>query len=220
MAGLAEAVQGAVGQPASVSVGTVDSIDPSVISAQGVPFEDVGLLSDYAPQVGDSVVLLGQSSAAGSDPASWLALGSLRPSTAPSPIAKRAFVATQEATTSVAYVNLATVCGTSFVAPASGRVMLHYRSFLTCAGGSFAYSAPQVAEGNVVGTGTVVAGYAAIDDNAMFQPLGSTLSFAASLLVEGLTPFAEYNVTLMVRSSVGGISVIASRREIDAVPAP
>ena len=77
MAGLAEAVQGAVGQPASVRIGTVDSLDPPVVSAQGVPFADVGFLRDYNPQVGDSVALLGQSSNAGSDPASWLVLGAL-----------------------------------------------------------------------------------------------------------------------------------------------
>lgn len=78
MADLAQAVQGAVGQPASVRVGTVDSINPLVISAQGVPFEDVGVLESYSPQVGDTVPLLGQCSETGSDPASWLALGAAR----------------------------------------------------------------------------------------------------------------------------------------------
>lgn len=218
MAGLAEAVHGAVGQPASVRIGTVDSTSPLVVSAQGVAFDDVGILDGYVPQVSDAVALLGQSSEAGSDPASWLALGALTSgSTSPS-VARRAFVATQESTTSVTYVNLATICGIDFVAPASGRVMLHYRSLLTCAGASFTFSAPQVAEGSTVGSGTVF--LAASDDRAMFQPFGSTLSLAASTLVEGLTPFATYNAVLMVRSSVGGVSVIASRREIDVVPAP
>ena len=220
MAGLAEAVHGAVGQPASVRIGVVESIDPPVVSAQGVIFDDVGFMGDYAPQVGDSVPLLGQSSGAGSDPASWLALGSMRPSTAFGPIARRGWVVTQETTTSATYVTLATVCGTSFIAPASGRVMLHYRSNLTCGGGSLTLSAPQIAEGDTVGSGTVVAAYAASDDNALFQSLGSTLSFAASLLVEGMTPFAAYNVVLLVRSSVAGITVFSSRREVDVVPAP
>jgi len=78
MAGLAEAVQGAVGQPASVRIGIVESVAPLVITAQGVQFEDIGILGDYAPQLGDSVALLGQSSEAGSDPASWLVLGVVR----------------------------------------------------------------------------------------------------------------------------------------------
>jgi hypothetical protein len=85
MAGLAEAVQSAVGQPASVRIGMVDSLDPPVISAQGVPFEDVGFIDDYYPAVGDAVALLGQCSEAGSDPASWLALGRIVPGTPKTP---------------------------------------------------------------------------------------------------------------------------------------
>lgn len=77
MASLGEAIQGAVGQPATVRIGRVDSVFPLVISAEGVPFEDVGLLGSYGPALGDTVALLGQSTAVGSDPASWLALGSL-----------------------------------------------------------------------------------------------------------------------------------------------
>lgn len=75
MADLAKAVQGAVGQPSSVRVGTVESVSPLVITAQGVPFEDVGFLGPPSLRIGDPVVLLGQSSEAGSDPASWVALG-------------------------------------------------------------------------------------------------------------------------------------------------
>jgi hypothetical protein len=77
MAGLAEAVQGTVGQPASVRIGTVDSVAPPIVSAQGVPFDGIGFLRDYNPQIGDTVALLGQSSNAGSDPASWLVLGAV-----------------------------------------------------------------------------------------------------------------------------------------------
>jgi len=80
MAGLAEAVQNAVGQPSSVRIGMVDSIAPLVVSAQGVPFENVGVIDGYAPLVGDPVALLGQCSEAGSDPASWLLLGKVVPS--------------------------------------------------------------------------------------------------------------------------------------------
>lgn len=79
MAGLAEAVQQAVGQPASIRVGIVESLDPLTVSVQGVILNDVGVLSSYAPQIGDSVVVIGQSSEAGSDPASWVALGSATP---------------------------------------------------------------------------------------------------------------------------------------------
>jgi hypothetical protein len=77
MAGLADAINGVAGQPASMRVGRVDSLNPLVVTAQGVPFEDVGVLGPYIPQLGDQVALIGQSSEAGSDPASWLALGAI-----------------------------------------------------------------------------------------------------------------------------------------------
>lgn len=75
MVGLAEAVQGVAGQPSSVRVGTVTSISPIEISANGTVFEDVGIANWYTPRLGDSVILLGQSSGTGTDPASWLAIG-------------------------------------------------------------------------------------------------------------------------------------------------
>jgi hypothetical protein len=77
MANLTDSVQGAIGQPASVRVGTVESANPLVISAQSTPFENVGVLDSYGPVVGDTVALLGQSSNSGSDPTSWLALGAI-----------------------------------------------------------------------------------------------------------------------------------------------
>lgn len=77
MTGLAEAIQGAVGQPSSVRIGIVESIRPPVVTAQGVPFEDVGFIGSYLPVVGDTVALLGQCSDTGSDPASWLVIGSV-----------------------------------------------------------------------------------------------------------------------------------------------
>lgn len=67
------------GSPASVRVGTVDSADPLRVSLQGTILDNVGLVGSYAPQTGDPVVLLGQSSAAGPDPASWVALGKPSP---------------------------------------------------------------------------------------------------------------------------------------------
>lgn len=82
MTTLADVIQGAAGQPASVRIGVVESIDPLVISAQGAPFDNIGLLNSYGPALGDTVALLGQSSDSGSDPASWLALGAVTGATA------------------------------------------------------------------------------------------------------------------------------------------
>jgi hypothetical protein len=73
---LAPQIHATPGSPASVRVGVVDSITGGVtVSVQGTVMQGVGLLGSYAPRPGDSVILLGQSSEAGSDPASWVALG-------------------------------------------------------------------------------------------------------------------------------------------------
>lgn len=77
---LAEQVQVSSGAPASVRVGLVESVDPLVVSAQGVPFQQVGVLGWYTPVEGDTVALLGQSPTSGSDPTSWLMLGNVLPS--------------------------------------------------------------------------------------------------------------------------------------------
>lgn len=72
---LAQAVRAIPGQPSSIRVGTVASIAPLTISIQGVVFTDVGVLTNVPLQVGNPVVVIGQSPISGSDPASWLALG-------------------------------------------------------------------------------------------------------------------------------------------------
>lgn len=75
MADLNAQISRVAGQPASVRVGTVSSTTPFTVTVQGATFTDVGWLGTYLPSPGDSVILLGQSSASGADPASWVALG-------------------------------------------------------------------------------------------------------------------------------------------------
>lgn len=216
MAGLAEAVQGAVGQPASVRIGIVDSISPLVISAQGATFNDVGVRDGYIPQVGDSVALLGQSSGAGSDPASWLALGAIQPSTA---APARSETDTQDAlasTTSVTYVTTGTACSTTFVAPNSGRVLITWRAgLLTSGGAAEAYAAPQINDS----TGATISG--AADNRAISNPFGSTMNFGSSTLVEsGLTPGETYTAILMHRTTNAASAALFVNREIAVIPAP
>lgn len=62
------------GQPATVRVGTVGHVEPLVVHVQGTDFVDVGVLANFVPVIGQSVVLLGQS-AVSADGSSWLALG-------------------------------------------------------------------------------------------------------------------------------------------------
>lgn len=75
MASISQQIAAAPGQPSSVRIGIVTETNPAVITVQGQEFTDVGFLDSYTPTFGDVVALLGQSSQAGSDPASWLCLG-------------------------------------------------------------------------------------------------------------------------------------------------
>lgn len=77
MASLSQQIAAVPGQPSSVRIGTVRSTNPIVITAQGVEFVDVGFIGGYTPTTGDVVALLGQSPASGSDPTSWLCMGSV-----------------------------------------------------------------------------------------------------------------------------------------------
>jgi hypothetical protein len=62
------------GQPSNIRVGTVVGLSPIQVSVQGTIFADVGVLNDYAPQLGDTVLLAGQS-AVSADGSSWVVLG-------------------------------------------------------------------------------------------------------------------------------------------------
>jgi hypothetical protein len=81
---LPRVIQTVPGQPASVRVGRIISVNPFVLSVQGASFNSdaVGVLGSYIPVLDDFVSVLGQSSASGSDPSSWLILGSPRSVTA------------------------------------------------------------------------------------------------------------------------------------------
>jgi hypothetical protein len=74
---LPRVIQANPGQPASVRVGRITSVNPFVLTVQGAEFNSdaVGVLGSYIPVLDDVVSVLGQSSASGSDPSSWLILG-------------------------------------------------------------------------------------------------------------------------------------------------
>lgn len=82
MAELETQVAQVAGQPASVRIGRIAQVNPTVVTVQGTQFTDVGFLGWYSPAVGDTVAVLGQSSASGTDPASWLVLGYVKPEAA------------------------------------------------------------------------------------------------------------------------------------------
>jgi len=72
---LASAFQLASGVPATMRVGTVTAINPLKVSLAGAAITNVGILSPYVPNVGDTVALIGQPPQDGPDPATWLAIG-------------------------------------------------------------------------------------------------------------------------------------------------
>lgn len=78
---LARVVQTSPGQPASVRVGRIESVNPVVLSVQGALYnaDAVGVLGSYVPQANDVVSVVGQSVSSGTDPSSWLILGEARP---------------------------------------------------------------------------------------------------------------------------------------------
>lgn len=198
MAGLGEAVAQAVGQPASIRVGTVDSVSPLVISAQGVAFEDVGVLAPFNPVVGMPVVLVGQSSQAGSDPASWLCLGSPQTAAALAQT-QQATLATGYSIFNTAYAITANPLGIVFIAPPSGAVLIHWAARMTntTAGGS-CYSAPEIRKDGTIGSGALVYGASdnvstriTVGDNTEVQRYGCTHLF------DSLTSGEVYNVALL-----------------------
>jgi len=219
MPGLGEAVAQAVGQPASIRVGTVDSVSPLTVSAQGVPFEDVGVLAPFTPVVGETVVLIGQSSQAGSDPASWLCLGA--PQTVDA-LAKTIQVGlvTGYSIFNTAYAVTANVLGTAFIAPPSGAVIIHWAARMTntTAGGS-AFSSPEIREGGTLGSGTVK--YAASDNVSTRITVGDTTEvqrYGCSHLYDTLTPGALYNVTLQHRVDPSPTGAFLAQRNVIVQP--
>jgi hypothetical protein len=216
--GLAEAIQGAVGQPASVRIGTVDSALPLSISIQGAVLDDPGVLESYTPATGDAVVLLGQSSTTGSDPASWVALG------AASPIPRQApqFASSDVQTlgfTSTSYIASSPPVGVSFVAPPSGMVRVDWSArFQTNTINTRSGVSTQIATGSTLDAGVVVANGTASDGNALENnndPAGGAntrLQAGMWRWVTGLTPGDTYNAVVKFRMLSAGNGDIYNQR--------
>ena len=111
-------------------------------------------------------------------------------------------------------------CGVAFVAPTTGRIVLHYSCNIANSSTSSTLMAPVVREGGTVGSGTTF--LAANDDNAiaLLPVAGSAaaLEFGGrALLVTGLTVGATYNVRLEHR--VAGSTGTLTRRAVTVCPA-
>lgn len=119
-------------------------------------------------------------------------------------------------------------CGVAFLAPTSGRVMIHMTAEMNKedTNTSTLRISPEVRTGGVVGSGTLVEA-AAINQCIAFMANESTSTGSSSAnmtrsgyrVVSGLTPGSTYNTRLLHRGSSGGNGIVRVRR-ITVVPAP
>lgn len=109
-------------------------------------------------------------------------------------------------------------CGVAFVAPTSGRVCLDYSCNIRNSTTATSAMTPVVREGGTVGSGTTF--LAANDDFAVIVLPGSYENCFGGRrkLVEGLTPYATYNVRLEHRVSAGTGTL--ARRSVTVAPMP
>jgi hypothetical protein len=109
-------------------------------------------------------------------------------------------------------------CGTSFVAPASGKVLINWSSEMVTTGGFFLVG-PQVTLGPDVGaTDDVHTGWdVSTADRFIRTGTTSPVRFGAADLCEGLTPGATYAVTLWHQISFGQTGT-GTRRIVTVTP--
>lgn len=108
-------------------------------------------------------------------------------------------------------------CGTAFIAPTSGRVLINFAAQLSHSGTGSAIISPVIREGSTVGSGTV---FQAASDDTMIQTVGSNAHrHGAAILVEGLTPGDTYNVRLEHKMFSAGTAT-AVRRQVIVQPVP
>lgn len=204
------------GQPSTVRIGIVVGVSPLQVTVQETIFTNIGVLDGYVPVVGETVALLGQS-AISADGSSWLALGKLT-SSAAVPAESVAAVANGSFTTgsTTFIVTGGLFCAVAFVAPASGKVLIHHMAELyNNTAGAYTAISVQVATGSTFGAGTVV--LAASYDNAVFIQNPTTgVRAGVSNLVTGLTPGADYNATLYHAVTAGTGTIV--RRAVIVTP--
>lgn len=220
---LASAVTQSGGQPATLRVGTVVRVTPSLqIDLGGTILnnEAIGYANGWGPgQVGEIVALLGQSvEGADTSGSTWLVLGGIgrEPAGAVSATDNGPGVVTASGAF-VASGGGGAALGRAFVAPASGKVMIFWNLEITPGAAAFALCSPQVAAGAVIAAGTVHPGWAANFDRTRRNDNSTPQRGGASDLCEGLTPGAVYNVTLYYATS--GVAATFGRRSLAVVPA-
>jgi hypothetical protein len=129
----------------------------------------------------------------------------------------RAVDATSRTTTSTSYTGTLTaagLCGVSFVAPQSGKVLIHWAARLgNGSSPNRADCSPAIRAGSTVGSGT---SFQAAGDGTSITSIASA-RIGASTVVTGLTPGDTYNVSLEQRSFSAGTTTVGDR-EVTVVP--
>lgn len=222
MEDLAGEVVETAGQAATVRVGTVVQVTPTLridLGGTVINNDALGFANGWGPgRVGEIVALLGQSVAGAETSAStWLVIGGI--GSAPSGAVSAADNGPGVVTASASFVASGgggAALGRAFTAPASGKVMIHWNVEIT-PGASFALSSPQVASGSVIGAGTVHPGWNANFDRTRRNDNNIPIRAASCDLCENLVPGQPYNVTLYYASN--GVAATFGRRSVIVVPA-
>lgn len=124
---------------------------------------------------------------------------------------------TTRTTTSASFttaLTAANICGTSFVAPPSGIVEVHWAAYMFNSGSNFTQTSPSVRTGGTVGSGTVI--LASADARSTTHNGTTGEREGAMTRVTGLTAGATYNVALEHRVGAGTGSF--QNREVTVVP--
>lgn len=95
------------------------------------------------------------------------------------------------------------VCGETFEAPPSGRVLIHISAYIENSAANNTFMGFEVRAGTVVGSGTVVTGFGADDSRAISRNNINEAHFGRTFAVTGLTPGSDYNAQLMHRVTAG-----------------
>jgi hypothetical protein len=135
---------------------------------------------------------------------------------------------TDETTITSTYSVGTATCGTTFVAPTSGIVVVFWSARVEVAtSAGFIGVTVQVASGSTIGSGAVVAGNGAAADNSCIETRRGTGTAAdtriqASMfrIVTGLTPGATYNAVVMHRGISGAIAGTVYERGIMVMAMP
>lgn len=179
-----------------ININTVSG-DIALVSADDIDLT-AGGSGDITLTAPDLVVLIGTTAVVLRGPLLWQSANGATATTV------SAVDDTARTTTSTSYTSVlspAGICGTAFVAPASGKVLVHIGVDSDNNGAGFSASTFQIRTGTVVGSGTIFT--AAADNRSVFETGTDGQNWGKTFLVTGLTAGADYNAEFLHRVNTG-----------------